>query len=87
VFFALRHRTYYGCENYYGKDIFLRKDFVKLRDILKGIKGKFILSINKTTETKVLFKGFRIEDVQTTYSTAGAHKKKSVKELLVMNFG
>lgn len=39
---------YFGCEDYYGKDIFLRDDFVKLRDMLAGVKGAFIMSINDT---------------------------------------
>lgn len=67
---------YYGCEDYYGDGIFHREDFVKLRDILGAIKGKFILSINDVKEIRELFKGYRIELVNTTYSAGGADKKK-----------
>jgi len=77
---------YYGYEDYYGDNIFGRDDFNKLRDILAGIAGKFILSINDVDYTRKLFKGFRIEHVETTYSAGGANKKKRVNELLVMNF-
>jgi DNA adenine methylase len=77
---------YYGCENYYGKGIFSREDFQKLRDILSSIKGKFILSINDTPEIRKLYKDFRREVVSTTYSAGGANKKKSVNELLIMNY-
>jgi len=77
---------YYGYEDYYGKGLFGRDDFQKLRDILGGIKGKFILSINDTSEIRKLYKGFRIEVVETSYMAAGANKKKRVKELLVMNY-
>jgi DNA adenine methylase len=77
---------YYGCEHYYGKGIFSRADFQKLKDILNGIKGKFIMSINDTPEIRKLYKGFRIEVVATTYSAGGANKKKSVNELLIMNY-
>lgn len=77
---------YYNCEDYYGKGIFERADFEKLRDILKGVKGKFIMSVNDKKEIRTLYDGFRIEEVQTTYSAAGANKKKHVSELLIMNF-
>jgi DNA adenine methylase len=77
---------YYGCEDYYGKDIFSREDFKKLRDILAGVKGKFIMSINDVDHIKELFKGFHIETVETSYSAGGANHKKRVKELLIMNF-
>ena len=77
---------YYGCEDYYGKGIFSREDFNKLRDILIGIKGKFILSINDVENIRNLFKGFHVETVETSYSAGGADKKKRVNELLVMNY-
>ena len=77
---------YYGCEDYYGKGVFGRDDFRKLKDLLTGIKGKFIMSINATPEIRELFKGFNIEEVSTNYTLAGAHKKKKVTELLIMNY-
>lgn len=77
---------YFGCEDYYGKNIFSREDFEKLRDLLAGIKGKFILSINDVDSIRKLFKGFHIEKVSTSYSAAGANKKKHVNELLIMNY-
>lgn len=77
---------YWGCEGYYGKGIFGREDFGKLRDVLTGLKGKFIMSINDVPEIKKLFKGFVIEEVKTTYMGDRTGKKKRVKELLVRNF-
>jgi DNA adenine methylase len=77
---------YYGYEDYYGKGIFSRDDFQKLRDILAAIQGKFILSINDTPEIRKLYKGFRMEIVSTSYTAAGADKKKKVNELLIMNY-
>jgi len=49
---------YYGCENYYGDGIFSKENFGKLRNILDGLKGKFILSINDHPQTREIFKGF-----------------------------
>jgi DNA adenine methylase len=77
---------YYGWEDLYGEDIFHREDFLKLRDVLKSIQGKFILSINDVKEIRTLFKGFYMEKVNTSYSAGGADKKKKVTELLIMNY-
>lgn len=77
---------YYGCEDYYGAGIFDRSDFIKLQDILASISGKFILSINDVPEIRKIFGKFYIEEVETTYSAAGADKKKKVTELLIMNY-
>ncbi|HAR98393.1 MAG TPA: adenine methyltransferase [Syntrophus sp. (in: bacteria)] len=77
---------YYGYEDYYGDGIFSRDDFVKLRDILAGLSGRFILSINDVDHIRDLFRAFRVETVETAYTAAGAHKKKHVNELLVTNF-
>jgi len=65
---------------------FDRYDFVKLRDILAGISGSFILSINDVEHIRKLFDGFHIETVETSYTAAGADRKKRVNELLIMNF-
>ncbi|MEN6332246.1 MAG: DNA adenine methylase [Smithella sp.] len=77
---------YFNCEDYYGKGIFSRSDFTILRDILNKIAGKFIMSINDAKEIRELFKDFKIETVNTTYSAGGANKKKQVQELLIMNY-
>jgi DNA adenine methylase len=77
---------YYGCEDYYGPGIFSRDDFMKLRDIISNIQGKFILSINDVSEIRTLFKDYCIESVETSYSAAGADRKKRVTELLIGNY-
>ncbi|MHB8772953.1 MAG: DNA adenine methylase [Syntrophales bacterium] len=77
---------YYGFEDYYGPGIFSREDFAKLRDLLASLQGKFILSINDAEEIRRLFRDYHIETVATSYTAGGAHKKKAVSELLIMNF-
>lgn len=77
---------YYHCENDYGKGIFKREDFEKLRNILSGVKGKFIMSINDVPEIRALYKEFRIEQVTTQYSASAKGTKKGIKELLIMNY-
>lgn len=75
---------YFNCEDDYGKGIFSRDDFSRLRDILQGISGKFIMSINDTPEIREIFSPFRIQPVETNYSVGG--KSQKAAELLVMNF-
>ena len=78
---------YYGFEDDYGKGLFSRDDFSTLNELLKGIEGKFILSINNTLEIRKIFKGFKIEQVKTTYSAGTARRQsKKVTELLIRNY-
>lgn len=63
-----------------------RKDYEELNSILRGIKGKFMLSLNRVPLfEEELFKGFNIEVVTTTYSLNNKAPKKA-EELLIMNF-
>lgn len=77
--------SYWGCEDYYGRGIFDPGDFVRLAELLSGVAGKWIMSINDVPEIRTLFGSFRIQEVDTTYLASGAHKPKKVTELLVMN--
>jgi DNA adenine methylase len=79
--------SYFGCENYYGDGIFSRDDFKKLSDILKPLRGKFILSINDHPKTREIFREFKIAKVKTNYN-AGAWigKSKPITELLISNY-
>lgn len=77
---------YWGCEDYYGKNLFSRADFEQLADTLKGIKGRFILSINDVPEIRELFAWARIEDEAVNYSLNGT-KPKRVNELVISGGG
>jgi DNA adenine methylase len=77
---------YYGCEEDYGKGIFDREDYRRLRDVLTGISGRFILSINDVPEIREVFKAFLIEEVKTSYTISGADKQQRVTELLIRNY-
>lgn len=67
---------YWNCENDYGKGTFCKADFDELAKLLKGIKGKFILSINDVPEIRQIFKAFYIKEVQTTY-TVGTQSQEN----------
>ncbi|MBP7529224.1 MAG: DNA adenine methylase [Syntrophorhabdaceae bacterium] len=77
---------YYGNEDDYGGGIFDREDFARLRDVLAGIRGRFIMSINDVPEIRELFRDCPIEEVMTNYKMPGAHKQKRVTELLIRNY-
>ncbi len=77
---------YYGCEDYYGPGIFKREDFGRLAEVLRGIQGKFILSINDVPEIRSIFKGFVLEEVETSYTAPGADKRRRTTELLIRNY-
>lgn len=68
---------------------FEQGDFGRLAEVLGGIKGKFLMSLNDHKEVRRIFKGFRIPAVPTKYSSMNArHKGRSVarSELLICNY-
>ena len=46
---------YWGCEDDYGKAMFERADFQRMTQLLAGIKGRFILSLNDLPEVRETF--------------------------------
>ena len=60
-------------------------DYEKMADILSGIKGKFILSINDHKEMRRVFKFFKIKPVTLKYSVS-VNKNTEGKELLIINY-
>lgn len=77
---------YHGSETDYGRGLFSRDDFERLATLLRGIKGRFILSLNDTPEIRETFAAFDIEAVETSYSVGvktGAGKKAA--ELIISN--
>lgn len=77
---------YWGCENDYGKDMFSPADFESLAELLAGIKGKFLLSINDRPEVRELFSAFRLYEVETTYTIAKTGNRAKRAELIVHNY-
>ena len=72
---------YWGSETDYGKDVFVRSDFARLAEQLAALEGQFVLSINDVPETREIFAGFDITEVETIYGIAGEPTK--AKELIV----
>lgn len=62
-------------------------DHVRLRDTLKNIKGKFLLSYNDCDEIRELYNGFSMFDFSRTHSMAQRYEAgKEFKELLIGNY-
>ena len=73
---------YYGCERYYGRDLFARSDFSRLAEVLRRLRGRFLLSINDVPEIRDIFAGFAQREVTSLY-TAGQARHTQVTELLI----
>lgn len=74
---------YFGSEHYYGRGLFARADFARLADRLARLKGRFILTVNDTPETRRVFAGFAIEAARVTYTTGSSREKSTNGELIV----
>ena len=62
-------------------------DHVRLRDTLKGIKGKFLLSYNDCTEIRELYEGFSLLDFSRTHAMVQRYEAgREFKELLIGNY-
>lgn len=72
---------YWGCTDDYGKNVFSPADFELLRDLLSGLQGRFILSINDTPEIRDIFGGFAVEEVTLNYRLSG--KVTPARELII----
>ncbi len=66
------------------------KDFIRVRDVLQDIKGRFILSLNDTRETRKIFSCFGHKKISLTYSCNDPRvdptsRSKPRHELLIHN--
>lgn len=75
---------YYGCEDYYGKDMFGREEYAQMAELLARLKGRFILSLNDTPEVRAIFNAFHTTEVRVRYSV-GKPRSKENGELLISN--
>jgi DNA adenine methylase len=76
---------YYGCETDYGADMFARDEFARMADQLRGIAGRFILSLNDHPDVREIFAGFDIEGVGVRYSVGGGKSAQQAREVIISN--
>ena len=63
-------------------------DYNELYNLVKSIKGKFLMSLDDSNENRELFKEFNIYNVKTRYANPilGGFKKGKKNELLISNY-
>ena len=76
---------YWGCEGDYGPGMFVRDEFVPMAEVLRGMRGRFVLSINDKPEVRAVFAGFDIEAVKVRYQVGGMDKDTLAGELIISN--
>lgn len=66
---------------------FVEQDFIDLADVLTGIKGRFLMSVNDTPEVREIFDRFEIEEVTLKYSMGRSEgsRDRLRTELLISN--
>ncbi|MBY0754523.1 DNA adenine methylase [Clostridium sardiniense] len=66
---------------------FGEEDHILLRNKLKNLKGKFLLTINDNPKVREWYKDFNIEEVEVNYSVSREAKaRKNYKELIITNY-
>jgi DNA adenine methylase len=67
---------------------FEERDFLDMRDILRGIKGKFLMTLNDTAEVRNLFGEFFIQEATLKYSMSPTPQSRATTrvELLISNY-
>jgi DNA adenine methylase len=74
---------YRGNEGDYGRALFDRGQFTGLADRLGRLKGRFVLSINDTPETRGLFGRYALTEANVDYSIQGG-PRHGARELIVV---
>ena len=79
---------YYGCENDYNDtgELFSREEFDFMAELLSGIKGRFILSLNDHPDVREIFKAFIFDAVSVKYTVGGGNKQGKFGEVLITNY-
>lgn len=63
---------YWGCTDDYGRGVFSEADFNRLSDLLRGAKGRWIMSINDVPAIREIFAWATVEPVELSYRVSGA---------------
>lgn len=76
---------YHGTEKYYEGG-FEGVDHERLKAILEGLKGRFILSYNDDEYIRELYKDFHIESVSRNSNLTNKGSASSYKEVIIRNY-
>ena len=61
------------------------KEFAKLAERLRGLRGKFVLSLNDVPEVRALFRDFSMRKIDLHY-TAQKVAGRRYKEVIITNY-
>lgn len=78
---------YWGSEDDYGKAMFAPEDFARLADQLRGLKGRFLMSINDVPEIRELFASFALQEVSTSYTVGKQAGSRGTRGELLISGG
>ncbi len=87
-----RPHTFFFCDPPYFETCgyenkFTEEDHIKLRDLLKGIEGKFLLTLNDHEKVREWYKDFNLNEVEVGYSLCKDKKgRRNYKELIITNY-
>lgn len=87
-----RPHTFFFCDPPYFetkgyKDKFTEEHHIKLRDLLRNVEGKFLLTINDHKQVREWYKGFNIIEAEVGYSVCKDNKgRRKFKELIITNY-
>ncbi|KRU29360.1 DNA adenine methylase [Clostridium sporogenes] len=87
-----RQHSFFFCDPPYFETMgykvkFGEKEHLILRDTLKNLKGKFLLTINDHPQIREWYQGFNIKEVGVNYSVSRQQEaRKKYKELIITNY-
>jgi DNA adenine methylase len=74
---------------YYARNLYRfnlsHEDFMKMAEILAGLKGKFVLSLNDVPQVREIFRRFKVKGIELPY-TAQKIAGRRFREVLITNF-
>lgn len=77
---------YYKTEGHY-EVVFRRDDHVRLRDVLGGLQGKWLLSYNDCAYIRELYEGYQIETVKRLNNLAQRYNQgEEYAEVFISNY-
>jgi DNA adenine methylase len=74
---------YWGGEADYGQALFERAEYAQMAEVLSGLKGRFILSINDVPQIRKAFAGFAMTPVSLSYTVSRSTNSKAARELII----
>lgn len=74
---------------YYARNLYRfnlnHADFMKMAEILAGLKGRFVLSLNDVPQVREIFRRFKVKGIELPY-TAQKIAGRRFREVLITNF-